>query len=78
MEGEDEVDDNEGLGRGASKWKEMMQGYKREKTLMELIYDDTTGTTRGERVNESGSDSDSESDLFRKQEDSDSKMDTLD
>ena len=40
---EDEEDDNEGLGRGASKWKEMMQGYKREKTLMELIYDDTDG-----------------------------------
>ena len=77
---EDDDDDNEGLGAGASKWKEMMQGRKREKTLMELIYDDVEGTVRGENADDSGeeSDSDSESDLFKKQDDSDSKMDTAD
>jgi ribosome biogenesis protein BMS1 len=76
----DEDEDDEGLGRGASRWKEMMSGYKREKTLMEIVYDDTAGTVRGENAVNSDSDSDSESDsdLFKKQEESDSKVDVLD
>ena len=74
----DEDDDNEGLGRGASKWKEMMHGRTREKTLMEIIYDETEGTTRGANADDSGSESDSDSDLFRTRNESDSKLDALD
>jgi len=74
-EGEDE-DGDEGLGRGASKWKELMHGSKREKTLMEIIYEDATND-EDDDGEESGSDSESE-DLFKKQEESDSKVDTLD
>ena len=74
---EDDDDDDEGLGRGASKWKEYMRGAKREKTLMEIIYDDTTNDGVGDDSDNSGSDSESD-DLFKKQEESDSKVDALD
>ena len=79
-EDEDERDDNEGLGAGASKWKEMMHGRTRERTLMEIIYDETEGTTRAANAgdDDSGSDSDSDSDLFKSRDESDSKVDALD
>lgn len=58
----------------------MMHGRTRERTLMEIIYDETEGTTRAANAgdDDSGSDSDSDSDLFKSRDESDSKVDALD